>query len=45
MRKSLDALYLGAGWLAAVFMIGVLLMVLLSILSRLLGFYVAGTDA
>lgn len=45
MRKTLDALYLGAGWLAAIFMIGVLLMVLLSILSRLLGFYVAGTDA
>ena len=45
MRKSLDALYLGAGWLAALFMIGVLLMVLLSIVSRLVGFYVAGTDA
>jgi TRAP-type C4-dicarboxylate transport system permease small subunit len=45
MRKSLDALYLGAGWLAALFMIGVLAMVLLSIVSRLVGFYVPGTDA
>jgi TRAP-type C4-dicarboxylate transport system permease small subunit len=45
MRKSLDALYLGAGWLAALFMIGVLVMVLLSIVSRLVGFYVPGTDA
>jgi len=45
MRKSLDALYLGAGWLAALFMIGVLTMVLLSIVSRLVGFYVPGTDA
>src|SRR5690606_37398466 len=45
MRKILDALYLGAGWLAALFMIGVLVMVLLSIFSRLLGFYIAGTDA
>ena len=45
MRKTLDALFLGAGWLAAVFMVGVLLMVLLSIVSRLVGFYVAGTDA
>ena len=45
MRRSLDALYLGAGWLAALFMIGVLAMVLLSIVSRLVGFYVPGTDA
>ncbi|MGC4398073.1 TRAP transporter small permease [Hydrogenophaga sp. T2] len=45
MRKTLDALYLGAGWLAALFMIGVLVMVLLSIVSRLAGFYVPGTDA
>jgi TRAP-type C4-dicarboxylate transport system permease small subunit len=45
MRKSLDALYLGAGWLAALFMIGVLVMVMLSIVSRLVGFYVPGTDA
>ncbi|MCM3562040.1 MAG: TRAP transporter small permease [Hydrogenophaga sp.] len=45
MRKALDGLYLGAGWLAALFMIGVLAMVLLSIVSRLAGFYVPGTDA
>ncbi len=45
MRKALDGLYLGAGWLAALFMIGVLAMVLLSIVSRLVGFYVPGTDA
>jgi TRAP-type C4-dicarboxylate transport system permease small subunit len=45
MRKALDGLYLGAGWLAALFMIGVLVMVLLSIVSRLAGFYVPGTDA
>ena len=45
MRKSLDALYLGAAWLAALFMIGVLIMVLLSIFGRLLQFYVPGTDA
>lgn len=45
MRRALDGLYLGAGWLAALFMIGVLVMVLLSITSRLAGFYVPGTDA
>lgn len=45
MRKTLDALYLGAAWLAALFMIGVLVMVMLSIVSRLAGFYVPGTDA
>ena len=45
MRKLLDALYLGSAWLAALFMIGVLVMVLLSILGRLLQFYVPGTDA
>jgi TRAP-type C4-dicarboxylate transport system permease small subunit len=45
MRRTLDALYGAAGWVAAVFMIGLLLMVLLSIVSRLLHFYVPGTDA
>ncbi len=45
MRRTLDLLYDGAAWLAAVAMIGVLLMVLLSIASRQLGFHVAGTDA
>ena len=45
MRKLLDGLYDGAAWLAALFMIGVLAMVLLSIVSRLLHFHVPGTDA
>ena len=45
MRKLLDALYLGSAWLAALFMIGVLVMVLLSIVGRLLHFHVPGTDA
>jgi TRAP-type C4-dicarboxylate transport system permease small subunit len=45
MRRLLDALYQSAAWLAALFMVGVLLMVLLSIISRLLHFYVPGTDA
>lgn len=45
MRKLLDGLYDGAAWLAALLMIGVLMMVLLSIVSRLLHFHVPGTDA
>ena len=45
MRRLLDALYDGAAWLAALFMVGLLLMVLLSIVSRLLHFHVPGTDA
>lgn len=45
MRRLLDALYLSAAWLAALFMIGVLVMVLLSIAGRLFQFYVPGTDA
>lgn len=45
MRKFLDSLYLGAAWLAALFMIGVLIMVMLSMLGRALQFYVPGTDA
>ena len=45
MRKLLDALYDGAAWLAALFMIGLLCMVLLAIVSRLLHFHVPGTDA
>jgi TRAP-type C4-dicarboxylate transport system permease small subunit len=45
MRKILDALYDSAAWLAALFMIGLLLMVLLSIVSRIMHFYVPGTDA
>jgi TRAP-type C4-dicarboxylate transport system permease small subunit len=45
MRRVLDLLYDGAAWLAALAMIGVLLMVLLSIVSRQFGFHVPGTDA
>jgi TRAP-type C4-dicarboxylate transport system permease small subunit len=45
LRRSLDALYDGAAGLAALCMIGLLAMVLLSIVSRQLHFHVAGTDA
>jgi TRAP-type C4-dicarboxylate transport system permease small subunit len=45
VRRALDALYLGAGWLAALSMIGVLAMVLTSIVTRQIGVHVPGTDA
>lgn len=45
MRKSLDFLYDSAAALAALFMIGLLVMVLLSILGRQFHFNVPGTDA
>ena len=45
MRKVLNALYDGAAALAAFFMVLLLVMVLLSIVGRELGFYVRGTDA
>ncbi|HSW18903.1 MAG TPA: TRAP transporter small permease [Ramlibacter sp.] len=45
MRRFLDLLYDGAAWLAALAMIGTLAMVLLSIVSRQVGFHVPGTDA
>ena len=45
MRRFLDFLYDAAAWLAALAMVGVLAMVLLSIASRQLGFHVPGTDA
>lgn len=45
MRRVLDFLYDASAWLAALAMIGVLAMVLLSIVSRQVGFHVAGTDA
>lgn len=45
MRKALDALYSASAGLAALFMIGVLFMVLASILGRLLHFHLPGTDA
>ena len=45
MRRSLDLLYDAAAWLAALAMIGVLVMVLASVLGRLLNFNLPGTDA
>jgi TRAP-type C4-dicarboxylate transport system permease small subunit len=45
MRTVLDRVYEAAGWLAALFMIGTLVFVLLGILGRLLDFHVRGTDA
>ena len=45
MRRALDALYDGAAALGAAFMVLLLAMVLLSIVSRQLGFNVPGVDA
>jgi TRAP-type C4-dicarboxylate transport system permease small subunit len=45
MRKALDALYDGAAALAALFLLGLLVMVLLSVTGRQFNFYVPGTDA
>jgi TRAP-type C4-dicarboxylate transport system permease small subunit len=45
MRKLLDGIYNSAAALAALFMVGLLCMVLLSIISRQLHFHVPGTDA
>ena len=45
MRKSLDLLYDAAGYLAAFFMVGLLLMVLASVIGRLLDFQLRGSDA
>jgi TRAP-type C4-dicarboxylate transport system permease small subunit len=45
MRRLLDGLYDTAAWLAAACMVGLLLMVLLGVASRELGFHVPGTDA
>ena len=45
MRRLLDFLYDAAAWLAALAMVGILLMVLTSILGRLLHFHLPGTDA
>jgi TRAP-type C4-dicarboxylate transport system permease small subunit len=45
VRRALDALYDGAAWLAALCMIGTLAMVLVGIASRLMSWFVAGTDA
>jgi len=45
MRRALDRLYDAAGYLAAFFMVGILLMVLASVVGRLVGFNLRGSDA
>jgi TRAP-type C4-dicarboxylate transport system permease small subunit len=45
LRKLLDSLYLAAGYLAAFFMVGIVLMVLASVVGRLVGFNLRGSDA
>src|SRR5512140_3598782 len=45
VRRILDTLYDAAGYLAAFFMVGVLLMVLASVGGRLGGFNLRGSDA
>ena len=45
MRRALDRLYDAAGYVAALFLSGTLLMVLLGIAGRLLNFHVPGTDS
>jgi TRAP-type C4-dicarboxylate transport system permease small subunit len=45
VRRALDTLYDGCAVLAAVFMVLLLVMVLLSVLGRQLGFNVPGVDA
>ena len=44
-RRALDLLYDAAAWAAAFFMVGVLAMVLASVLGRLLGFNLRGSDS
>ena len=45
MRAALDRLYNGAACLAALFLAGTLVFVLLGIGSRLLNWFIPGTDA
>ncbi len=45
MKASLNKLYLGAGYLAGVFMIGTLLSILTGIVGRFLAIRVSGMDA
>ncbi len=45
IRRFLDRLYDGAAWLAALFLVGTLAMVLTAIAGRWLGFLLPGTDA
>jgi TRAP-type C4-dicarboxylate transport system permease small subunit len=45
VRRTLDRLYDGAAWLAALFMVGTLAMVVAGIAARLTSWFVPGTDA
>jgi TRAP-type C4-dicarboxylate transport system permease small subunit len=45
VRRALDLLYDAAAWVAAFFMVGVLVMVLASVIGRLAGFNLRGSDA
>ena|SRR5690554_5651343 len=45
MRRMLDGLYTASAWLAGLSMIGVLVMVLVTILSRFFGIAAHGTDS
>lgn len=45
MRKALDFLYDAAGYLAAFFMVGILTMVLASVIGRMAGFNLRGSDS
>ena len=45
MKRLVDGIYGAAAWAAALFMIGTLAMILLSVSGRLLDFHVRGTDA
>ncbi len=45
MKRALDVVYGAAAWAAALFMIGTLAMILLSVGGRLFDFHVRGTDA
>ncbi len=44
MRKFLDSLYLGSGVLAAVFLVGIAILMLAQIIGRELGYQVRGAD-
>ena len=45
MRETLDRIYSAAAYLAALFLVGTLAMVLLGIFGRLFSFQIRGTDA
>ncbi len=45
LRRSLNVLYDAAAYLAALFLVGTLTMVLTGILARILSFHVPGTDS